>query len=561
MLFTVLVLFTLVCFFVFTIHIGQRFTHKVEMQNAADAAAISGAVWKARGFNLISILNVSMSECLALIIMLKSFDSTLTITKIAHRINLAAATACCSTGVGAACCGIAEILNLYTPILRGYSLANNVMKRAWKSPKILWKLMKGLKSTSKLVSKGTAIMAYVDASTIAGMNGASAFGEVRIKEITLGVHAVLWPLQYELPVKDKVESFQEQLCTHALNGGDGYKNYLCYDNAFDIGFGGMPVDDMIRSAWAILSVIVPTPVLTYEVMKKYHYDELCSTQGVSQDMANYLPSTVQCDVCSRERGKALWTGERIELNRGICNDSFKKEGTTGIALDPITISNGGSPGGVLLDNGVDNTYANRGGGAYKESLPCRVCNNFTVIKPPDPNHENSPASRRYFADIWTLSKCTLEVDQSAISIGPQNIKNDKVPPLVLADNWQEEVKYTSLVFKKENTAEGSYFRGADGNPILSLESNMSGEIITYGKDGESKIKSGERVKIPERTWAVARSEVYNPGEQDLFNQNWHAKLAPVDVKGIQTEFLGLEIPLPDKLKNLMNNAVEEVWAH
>ena len=80
--FVALVLFVLICFFALTINVGHRITGKVEMQNAADAAVMSGAIWHARGLNLISVMNVGMTECFALIIMFKAFDTITKVTEI-----------------------------------------------------------------------------------------------------------------------------------------------------------------------------------------------------------------------------------------------------------------------------------------------------------------------------------------------------------------------------------------------------------------------------------------------------------------------------------------------
>lgn len=417
MIFVVLVLFTMVCFFVFTIHVGQRFTNKIEMQNAADAAAISGAVWKARGFNLISILNVSMSECLALIIMFMAFDSTVEYTKIALPINKMMADSCYYCRAWSECLRIQKIF-LDSVLVN----LNQAMKKLWESPKILWELMKALKTLSNTVSYMTNVMSYLDASTIARLNGADALFETSLDNTVFGgliPHAVLWPYQANLPVKDG--SFKTDLCHHTWHGGDGYDNYLCYDDALDLDIGGIEVDLFLEMIWFLgeSCVVFPyPPLIEYELQKTRHYEELCATKGA-----------------------------------------------------------------------------------------------------------------------------------------------DKVQPLVLADDWEKQVKYTALVVKIENTVNSSYFLGSDGEPVTSLRSDMSGEMVTYGQDGNSEISAGH-VNLPERTWALARAEVYNPGQKDLFNQNWHAKLIPVDINEVQPDFFGYRIPFFNEIFRFAgNNALNEVLAH
>lgn len=553
MIFVVLVLFTLVCFFVFTIHIGQRFTNKVEMQNAADAAAVSGAVWKARGFNLISILNVSMSECLALIIMFKAFNDTVRWTRGTIALNITVAGICCGVPyTSSVCCPWLRCLNWnYKYFNKAHVNVNKAMKKTYQSPKILWKLMKGLKKASEGVAIATSILSYLDASRIAKRNGADPI--FNISE-NIGYHAILWPYQLKLPVKDG--TFEKDLCDHTWNGGEGYNNYLCWKSAMDIEIFDIEVDRVLQIMWASLLCVMPNPLIYYEMFKRAQYNDLCSTSGSSPLGEIEMPnSTMDCDKCESERGNATWEGFRIELTRNACHDQYKKSDTGEENLGSMTFENGRKPqGAVELNNGCDIEDC------PDTPSPCRVCNNLQTIAP---EQEGQPP--RFFADIWVMKSCEYEgddEDEEPFEIETEDHDNDKVQPLVLDDDWQDKVKYTSLVLKDENEVGGSLFLGADGEPIISLRSDMSGEMITYGESGDSRIRENNgRVGIPERTWAVARAVVYNPGQEDLFNQNWHAKLAPMDVEGITTEFMGQEIELPESLTNLVNDVVEEVWAH
>ncbi|UCD84713.1 MAG: Tad domain-containing protein [Deltaproteobacteria bacterium] len=55
--FVAIVLIVLVCFLAVTINVGSQVSRKIRLQNAADAAALSGATWEARGLNIIAELN------------------------------------------------------------------------------------------------------------------------------------------------------------------------------------------------------------------------------------------------------------------------------------------------------------------------------------------------------------------------------------------------------------------------------------------------------------------------------------------------------------------------
>ncbi len=63
LIFTLITMLILVCFVAFMINSGRVVSHKIKMQTTADASAVSGAVWQARGLNMIATLNVGVSAC------------------------------------------------------------------------------------------------------------------------------------------------------------------------------------------------------------------------------------------------------------------------------------------------------------------------------------------------------------------------------------------------------------------------------------------------------------------------------------------------------------------
>src|SRR5262252_3366221 len=60
---------------------GKQVTRKMEMQNAVDASAVSGAMWMARGMNVISMDNVAMTETLGLIANLRAIKQSIPINE------------------------------------------------------------------------------------------------------------------------------------------------------------------------------------------------------------------------------------------------------------------------------------------------------------------------------------------------------------------------------------------------------------------------------------------------------------------------------------------------
>lgn len=60
LVFVALVLLVLVAFMAVVVNVGHQVNTKIEIQNTADAAAVSGAAWLARGYNLVAGLNQGM---------------------------------------------------------------------------------------------------------------------------------------------------------------------------------------------------------------------------------------------------------------------------------------------------------------------------------------------------------------------------------------------------------------------------------------------------------------------------------------------------------------------
>lgn len=74
--FVVLTLLFVVLFVFMVINTGDVTSKKMRMVTAADAVAVSGATWMARGHNTIAMLNVTESQILAIIILIRSVDLT-----------------------------------------------------------------------------------------------------------------------------------------------------------------------------------------------------------------------------------------------------------------------------------------------------------------------------------------------------------------------------------------------------------------------------------------------------------------------------------------------------
>jgi hypothetical protein len=111
-------------------------------------------------------------------------------------------------------------------------------------------------------------------------------------------------------------------------------------------------------------------------------------------------------------------------------------------------------------------------------------------------------------------------------------------PLVLKDKWNEEVTYSAFTFKKVDDwlALGPFRQGGKYHRFEAHDNT---------------------------TVAMALAEVYNPTDKDLFNQDWHAKLARCDLERLDVSLGGADLDeyLPEKLKKFLSGAVDEVLVH
>ena len=263
LIFIAIVMFALVCFFALVINVGDRVTAKVEMQNSADAAVMAGGIWNARGMNMISILNVGMTECLAFIIFFKAFDKTYIATEIAIEANILAAEGMVAIGEAAAVpcppCGAVIIAagkawKVCLDIVKSVSLKvlakpmNKLMKKLTKKNSGLWTVMKGLQKFEWFIKRSAPVIAAYEANRVAELNGADPFFDVA----GFSYSGILFPTDpfSGLPVKKGV--FKD-LCPPTTKGGPGYKNFLCWDSALGmkIPLVGIPVRSAFTTFWTL----------------------------------------------------------------------------------------------------------------------------------------------------------------------------------------------------------------------------------------------------------------------------------------------------------------------
>ncbi len=510
--FVALVLFVLICFFALTINVGHRITGKVEMQNAADAAVMSGAIWHARGLNLISVMNVGMTECFALIIMFKAFDTITKITEISYPINTAIADGICgSTGF----CIWSSCLHSLSPLITIMKNVNTAMQKLMEPLK---KLMKGLRAVELGVMWAAPGMAQYDASKVAALNGVQGLFDILGEEVedlafiekimdVIGhvtgmddIYVLFLPVMDPLPV-DKEASFKA-LCKPTWEGGSGYDNFLCWDSALDMKIWGLELQWLIRGFWALLSCNLPPPALLWDLTVYLHYKSLCTGEDQSGQVTFSTRNCKQCETCTRI--KQRWRKYKVEVVSNSCR------------ADEV-------PGGEEVDLGSETTT--RPPGQYCKEEPCEICGEIC--------NDHWREGQRYFKKVWRLEEC---ICKQRVDV-PEDTSQYPAP-LVLKDSWDEEVNYSAFTFKRVDDwlALGPFRQGGQYHSFAASDNT---------------------------TVAMALAEVYNPTDQDLFNQDWHAKLVRCDLERLDVSLGGADLDeyLPEKLKKFLSGAVDEVLVH
>lgn len=87
--FAALMLLVLVMFIMLVVDVGQLVSWRIRMQNATDSAAMAGAVWQARGLNVIAMLNILWVPAFVIDLIKLWFtgDVNFTITNIVQKIQ------------------------------------------------------------------------------------------------------------------------------------------------------------------------------------------------------------------------------------------------------------------------------------------------------------------------------------------------------------------------------------------------------------------------------------------------------------------------------------------
>jgi hypothetical protein len=279
------------CLLLLVVNTGSATAGKVEMQNAADATAVSGATWMARGLNVISMNNVTQTQLLAVHLLLPALNDALTeATSVAQ----AERVACAALTVGAAACAAfftAQIASMQTAQRVVVGPANRTLGGR---SGLLWQTMLALSQMSVVVKTTFPLMAELESHRIAQQNGAD-LGVLVPAQVIAG-HSLL----PSLPAHEG--ALRADLCHPTRYGSPapderGYHQLLGYE----INEGPLEWYGGVVEVPTYLYALTGLP-LFFRGLRERYFAELCGAELPER------PRKQKADLqeCRARGGRAVW---------------------------------------------------------------------------------------------------------------------------------------------------------------------------------------------------------------------------------------------------------------
>ena len=591
LIFVTLALFVLICFFALVINVGHRVTQKVELQNAADAAAMSGGIWIARGLNMTSILNVSMTESLALIIFLKAVKKGNDILGYIYPASVTVAAGVCAASLGSACGWLTKLLSLSPAIYLNFiNKSSKTNELAQKGIDSLWRVMDFIESAEAAVSK-IAVLAPIRAVCIAKQN-AQHDEDYPVEPVLSG----FFPPSLDLPV-EAVDFYD--LCGPTAEETDdekgkpnfhpGYQNFLGWEGgAMSMtwpgtsilrsipGIGSLAkVKTAFGALWAIFPpfpdffLVPPLPITMFGTYNLYlvdaTYDSLCKSNSNPESFKIDF-DTASCSQCygSASRKNVTWDCQGIVVDDDAC-DANEIGSPKRIYIPPPVFGGSGWCEQEASSN-VDTLNPEKNSckrwKIEKRNSSCKQTNAAGIcIEPNTCVQTNSEGDCIRYADFYykkecVLTKCTISKEES-ISVEPPP---NPPKPYMLKSEWLQRPDYLMVIQKKVD--DQMAFIGSSRQKVLTSDDkqfiqefgNQITDEVSFGKEGTG----GRR-----NTWGMAQVRVYNSTKEDLFNQDWRVKLVPFDAENIDKTFFGVDLNglFDNQLGDLINQGGTEIILH
>ncbi len=564
--------FLFLALFIFMVlNVGDVTARKMRLTNNADAVAVSGATWMCRGYNLTAMLNITQSQVLALIILMKSFKRANKIAQsllgIQQRVAEILMEIPYTSAIGFALQAI-TIPQQYLIEYVGINVYENIVAQNLENNGngILWDIEDYLTKAEEIEVNVIPFIAQIEAVKTGLSNGA-----------TIGVIYPLIPLvDLELPFIDDDERKFESLCRPTATDfnwraiPEGTK----LDKIGEIGMKGqkniehmpttsfMATDKLSDRLGALMDVITfgdfgPAPL---EYFKAYLFYPLL--RGIPPFIGAVYDAVVKAtyeSMCTGNPGTYSYKKTVKDCNE-IRQNADKLTKLTVVITAGLTIRNG--------QNSIDDILINQKC-ICGEPEPCRVISTYTdnkgnehqscgYYKPvvegkdawlPDDGKSlilEGDDAKNYFN--YVMSKQCFRRQKKVVYVNPGNygfvVENEPTMAGLVKAYKITEVKVVSAEYETEEqiSPEESWgSRSSDddkpkpyllnreddnGKEYWQTHKDYVGIVYTLPKENIVNIRAGLKNPNPVGMIYFSQAEIYVPDgvEPHLFNQCWQVRL-------------------------------------
>lgn len=448
---------------------GDQVTLKVRTQNAADAAALSGGAWIARGLNVTSAGNVAQTQLVAGAILLEAFHGSLRDSRPFMIVQLAAFEALSLVpGAGIFFKIAATIvrfqLRILAKILPGLSRIARFLARCPSG--LFWKTAQLLETVNRVVHSTFFVVAFGESLLVARANGA----EAAVFLPGPAFHGSVSFASATLPTRDA--PFAE-LCPPMTDGSPtpdrfGYGKLLGYpqnQGPFKLG------RCRLGRVALLISGLPPVAAGLFPLYANLEKASLC---GEAPDPAERTVERPARDLeeCRRLDGQARW-----RVARTTTGPVSRGDGCGWLASELGEETGGGDPASRPVSRPERSCRLPPPGREVRPGLYCRS----------QGREATEDGKFRHELETWSLESAWVDEEPAVPS--PSGSCDDKPQPFLLR-NDPDALRFLAVAYRPNRRI---FF-------------------------------TGSFLEEPPELVAYAQVEVYNGVSEDTFTQDWRVRL-------------------------------------
>ena len=558
---TLLALILLACLVFFVFNVGRHVAGRVEAQNAADSAAISGAGWVARSFNTVAMNNVESARLIALAAVLDSLPQSVEYTLTDQLAFVESIDAQVTRGVerdtwllgplqqaGRTFQRHVELLQPMHELFNesGYDVARMTHYTDANGQRgEIWKAIEALGT----VSETTMLQLPLQAQH-AAFRGA----QISQREGGKSTGGLLLPWAVDIPwAMGGFDDFRDPIVDGLLPAAQDNKvtNRGPYDTVFGMwnrrsnaSYRDLEVSverDFTQRGWVPQPPdreVVEREIVSYSTSGAYEdmqsqAVELGAVRGV---VGNYQEAlTDPGDLERHPLVPSLWARRVRFISDNKINDGFPGAAAQRVVLRPRWITNYDDALSIQTDSAIDLAY-----GMFLVFDFTR--NEFEGVPPTTPVLQKWGLVRRAGADVLRPTDDKIanhiwrdERVESSRDLGGRAFRTRTLRYYVfLAVNVGQEVAIRSPY--NFTPAERGNLPGPvnfDQTQILPTDESRRESLTVLGiahqpKDAAFWSEAFDRGRVDPKLVTLAQAEVFNNHSWDLWTQMWHAQLIPID---------------------------------